>query len=540
MPPTSRSRPDPFVSAAAIFAALPVVVAGIRAILDGWIPIGDNAVVEMRARDVLTNEHPWLGTWSSASIQLGVDVNHPGPIVFDVLALPVRLLGAGPGVVVGVMAINVAAIVAIAVVAYRTAGRLASVLASLAAACLSWVMGSELLFDPWNPHVAMLPFLATLVAAWAIADRRWSALPVFVGFGSICLQSHLGYVYVVPAIGLGALATAWWTGSGGAVRHPTGRGLRNAWIVLTVLWIQPVLEQLAGGGRGNLAQLLAHAGQGDAPSVGLGPAVRLVAAVAVGAPWDARAGFATIDPSMLVDGRGAALRWVGLTLALVVAAIVARRRGDTRGLVAVGVAAISVGVGVAAATIMPVTTFGLSAHQVRWLWPLAVWSWVAVLLVVVPALLDIAGERPPVRTAGAAVLLAACAAVAVATVPRYVQPSGPAADAWRMDQVAALVDQLDGIGRGPFRVDHDAVPFGDAYSAAVLAKLDAEEVGLRFVDEGLVRQYGSARRFNGREVGILRFRYGPDAITVTGNRIAVVDGGGDPGLAVAVYVDPLG
>ena len=66
---------------------LPVVAAVVRRSGTRWIPIGDNALVEMRARDVFSVDHvPLLGTWSSASLSAGKDLNHPGPLLFDLLA----------------------------------------------------------------------------------------------------------------------------------------------------------------------------------------------------------------------------------------------------------------------------------------------------------------------------------------------------------------------------------------------------------------------------------------------------------------------
>ena len=61
--------------------------------------MGDQALLEIRARDVLTAHHPLLGTASSAALNRDqvVPLNHPGPLMFDVLALPVRLFGGGPG-----------------------------------------------------------------------------------------------------------------------------------------------------------------------------------------------------------------------------------------------------------------------------------------------------------------------------------------------------------------------------------------------------------------------------------------------------------
>jgi hypothetical protein len=74
-----------------VLAVLPVVVATVRAAARGWLPVGDNAYFAIRARDVLTEHHPLLGTWTSASVSAGTDFNNPGPLLFDLLAIPAKL-----------------------------------------------------------------------------------------------------------------------------------------------------------------------------------------------------------------------------------------------------------------------------------------------------------------------------------------------------------------------------------------------------------------------------------------------------------------
>ena len=132
-----------------------------RVVSEGWIPIGDNAYFAIRARDVFTEHHPLLGTWTSASQSLGVDVNNPGPLFFDLLAIPAKIDG-DIGLAIGVAIVNVLCIIGIAVFAapHRWRARPSS-LAMVLAAGLAWTMGSELLFDPWQPHSLLFPFLLT-------------------------------------------------------------------------------------------------------------------------------------------------------------------------------------------------------------------------------------------------------------------------------------------------------------------------------------------------------------------------------------------
>src|SRR4051812_39510094 len=90
-----RRRPaDRWVAVAAVsIAVLPLVVATARALGRGWIPLGDNGLIGLRAHDVGTSNHPLLGTWTSASLTAGRNVNNPGPLWFDVLSPFVRAAG---------------------------------------------------------------------------------------------------------------------------------------------------------------------------------------------------------------------------------------------------------------------------------------------------------------------------------------------------------------------------------------------------------------------------------------------------------------
>ncbi|MEJ7583523.1 MAG: hypothetical protein WKF43_05400 [Acidimicrobiales bacterium] len=140
-----------------VAALVPLVVATVRALDRGWLPVGDNAYFAIRAADVFSDDPPLLGTWTSNSLASGIDANNPGPLYFDALAIPARLLPGGPGLAIGVAVLNGLAVVAIAVMARRRAGPLVGMLATAVTAALCWAMGSELLFDPWQPHAMLLP-----------------------------------------------------------------------------------------------------------------------------------------------------------------------------------------------------------------------------------------------------------------------------------------------------------------------------------------------------------------------------------------------
>ena len=136
-----------FEIALGAIAVMPIFIAAIRAIASGYTPITDNGLLLLRSRDVFTSNHPLLGTLSSSTLVFGVQVSNPGPLLFDAMAIPVKLFGSGPGLVVAVTTLNISSIIGAAIVAYRVRGRSAYLSFLLISSILAWGMGSELLFD---------------------------------------------------------------------------------------------------------------------------------------------------------------------------------------------------------------------------------------------------------------------------------------------------------------------------------------------------------------------------------------------------------
>jgi hypothetical protein len=527
---------DPVLVAALAVAAVPIVVAAVRAVADHWVPIGDDALVAIRARDVFTVNHPLLGTWTSASLDAGVDLNHPGPLLFDSLALPVRLFGGRTGVVLGVMAVNLVAAWTVVGVAWRRAGRVGAVLAGATVTFLAWVMGSELLFDPWNPHILLLPCLALLACAWSIGVGGWRALPVYAAIGSFCLQTHLGYVYLVPgllvvAVVVGALLRRLLPPADGPPARPlpsAGVALATV-VVLAVLWAQPFWEQLFGAGEGNLSRLAGATGSAG-PTVGASLAVRILASVVAIGPWAGRAGFDDAVPltPYTADGvlgpvhnvgQGAALVHLAVLAGVVVVAVWwAVRRRDRIALAALGVGVGASLVALVTLVIMPLGPLGLTPHQMRWLWAIGPFLWFAVLLTCGRGVVEHVrhGERVVLVAGGALAAL-----FAVLALPTYVQPAGPAARAYQIPVVRELDRQLGeqlagGNDLGTVWFDSANLPLFDNYSAAVLAELQEHGVPFEVDEPGLVRQFGDRRRYDATHGADTRLHLlgGREALTV--------------------------
>ncbi|MGH9248760.1 MAG: hypothetical protein ACRD0W_04480 [Acidimicrobiales bacterium] len=512
-------------------AILPIVVAVARAIAGDWVPVGDNAYFLIRARDVLTEHHPWLGTWTSASLTLGYDINNPGPLLFDLFAAPAKL-GGDEGLVVAVGLVNVAAVLGIVAVARRQAGALGVVAAMVAVAALTWSMGSELLFDPWQPHSLLIPFLLLLILTWGLACGDAALLPWLIGVASLIVQTHIGYAFLVPVIG-GAGVAAWGARlvrarrtspeSWADRRRSASRVVAVAAIVAVVCWSQSILEQLLGAGRGNLGRLVSSLGTSQT-RVGLARAPRFAADVLALPPWWGR-------PSMSESfGPGAPLpslapSLVGLAAVAAASAVclarVRRRNGNAA--VAAGMALVLVPVSVLAASTMSVGVLGVAAHHVRWLWPVSVFVTFALLLALLASL---RGQRT-VRAAlagstGVAVLLGGLA------LPTMNARVGPSADADSMSAIRALAPQLAALRneRGVL-FDVSGLRFAEPFSVPVMAELQRLGVPWFVDDAGMVRQLGTARRYSPGDASVRLFLREGDAarqVPEGARRVAFVDG----------------
>lgn len=497
--------------AAVALALLPVVVATARAVARGWLPVGDNAYFAIRARDVLTEHHPLLGTWTSASMSAGTHFNNPGPLLFDVFALPAKLLG-GAGVAVGAALLNCLAILGIAVVARRRGGPLLGVWAMAVTAGLSWTMGSELLFDPWQPHSLLLTSLLLVFLAWSLACGEVAALPWAVAVASLVVQTHLSYVIIVASLGVWA-AVALVTSLRRrrrevadrlALLRRTRRSLAVSAVVLALCWAQPLLEQVTGEGTGNLTRLATSAGSSP-ETVGPELGSRLVAQVVALPPWWLRPSFERallpaedgvesvregIRLPRLPSPALAATSLVAVGAALLGCVALAARRRDRAGVAAAVTATVGLLSGLVTAASLPLGFVGIAPHQFRWLWPLAAFTTFAIVACLLRAVAD--GRRATAATAlGTVVVLV----LAGATLPTHNVGAGPADDDWAIPVVRELDTGMEALeGEGPLLIDMRGIRFAEPYSGPVMAGLQRRGIPFVVDDEGMVRQLGPARR----------------------------------------------
>ena len=542
----------------ALATSLVIAFSAIRGVRRGYEIIGDNALIELRGRDVLTSHHPFLGTWSSASVSAGIDVNHPGPLLFELVALPVRMFGGAAGIAMAVAVLHICVVWLVGWVTARTGGATAAVVAQVFTALLVWTIGSELLYDPWQPNVLVLPFWLFVCVIWAVTADVVVMLPLAVGVGSFVMQTHLGYLFIVPillAFALTMVVLRRRPGGPGRfndLRRPVGLSL----VVGVVLWAQPLWEQFFGPGHGNIGRIVIAGTVGgndfepmDSQATGVTSGLRVLGSVWALPPWWGRPGFdSAIPSSRWVDGpdgrtfaapglRTLGPSVIGLIILVVLVALAWRRvrRVGSRQLDA-GFLTLAVVAVVATITVIitPIDVLGLSPHKLRWLWVIGAF---ATYLLVMAVLVGLDEHRRRLGVLG----VGALGMVAVlATIPVFVNESGPLYFRESYESVTDLRTQLtEYLADNPSltTVDFDAegIGFAEPYTTPVMAELLRNGVDVFVENRALARQLGPARLLDDPPEGVetiplmfVRAGEAADEVPIGAERIAFHDGDRSP------------
>ncbi len=351
---------------------LPALVAALSLLGRHWYASSDQAFEVLRIGDVGGRHTPLVGVPSRFGWY------HPGPLLFLLLAPAQRLLGE-TGVLAGTALLNAAALVGVAIVARRRGGTALVLWTGLLVAALVHAMGPGLLLDPWNPWLALLPFLCFVMLAWSVVCGDHPAIPWAVGVGSFVVQTHVGYALLV----VGLLAIALTVAALGRARVGLGRWLALAGVVMLVLWLPPLIQQAAGhpGNLGEVAGYFVHPPQyssQQAAVIAAGPAVGWKAAFGVmgkqltlPGPW-----LTGGDVDKLgVAAQAAAWPAVLVILGAVAAGVMAWRRGARDAARLAGTAVVIAVLGlVATAKITGI----LAPYLVRWWWVAALVLWLAI------------------------------------------------------------------------------------------------------------------------------------------------------------------
>jgi len=242
------SRRVEVVGAVAIVGVVlvPLAVAAwpmLQALDEGHRTMGDTALLELGVRR-LGSDPLLLGPYSRFGW------NHLGPAPFLALALPYWLTGGnGLGLSLGALLVNAASVIGIAVLAWRRGGAPLLAWVMVLVALLLHLLGPEVLRDPWNPHLAIVPLALLVFLGWSVACGSAWLLPVAVGVGSAIVQTHLGFGPVVGVLLLGSVALLLTHRRSGLLRP-----LAVTAVVAAVLWAPAVIEELSHE-PGNLSTL---------------------------------------------------------------------------------------------------------------------------------------------------------------------------------------------------------------------------------------------------------------------------------------------
>ena len=353
-----------------------------------FYPTGDNAVHAIHAHDVFTTRTPLLGMYSGISDPGKPFVYHLGPMVFWALAVPERLFSERLGIVIGAAIVNIVAAVAL----LRCVRRAVSVTAALAVAAVVaitwWSIGREVLAEPWNPYIAIVPLMLVLVYSFELSNGALAPLPFAALAGSFVIQAHYLYVPVVLAsiatgIVLGVAARRGALATGDEPAPPDRRGRRaviTAALVTLVCWSFPLFDEFAHwpGNFSRWIEALRHVQGVQLPaSTAWHYVVRAIGWV----PLAARGPLPGIDLFDLPFAVGA-LTTIGafVVIAVLLATIVTCWKREPR------VARFAV----TAAVLVPVTWFGvwrlplslpvIPVYRIVALWPVGVYVWAAALV----------------------------------------------------------------------------------------------------------------------------------------------------------------
>jgi hypothetical protein len=416
---------DRWILAVAILVLAPLGVMLINLVGTHWFPASDQALEVLRIGDVGSRRTPLVGVQS----RFGWD--HPGPLLFWWSA-PFRWVFGNTGVLFGIGLLNGAAITGSVLVARRRGGLPLVVAFAVVFLTLLQGLGIDLLVDPWNPWVAVVPFLLYLLLAWSLAERDYALLPWLVAVGTFLVQTHVGYAPLVGGITVVAIALA-------AFGHPPvaeastpstlRRDLRRALVVGVVLWLPALIEQVTGS-PGNLGEIFDFFRNPTEPTSGWSTSLRIMAnELRLPGAWITGDDLGRLGIGLSRSPFGALLLLGGVA-ALGFFAYRRGERGAAR-LAAIALAVSALGI-VAGSRIVGL----LGPYLVRWWWVIVALVWLSILW---SAWAFVA----PTRAARPVLAAAAVAIVALSLVGVRDGASGDVPLARESAAVAALAPDIE-------------------------------------------------------------------------------------------------
>jgi len=470
-PATPRRRADPravVAVAATVLTMVPALLVIAKFAFRDVLLTGDFGIIDARVRDVWSGSLPLLGPYSNGW-------NHPGPHYFYGFA-PLNWLfgGASWTIVIGGVLIFLVAIALAARLAWRHGG-LSLTLVVLATFALATLGASDrVLLDPWNPHVAMPLFVLFALQVWAVALRdRWQVLGAAI-VGTYLVQTHIGYL---PLVGAGAaFALVCVLVDARRARDPLapwGRPVAVGAGVTLLLWLPPIYEQLTGD-PGNVTLISRYFRESPEGQLGLHDGAGTFAALF--RPLPVWLGGAERFSPLTFQPRPESLVWLVIPVALLaISLVVAWRRGLRAELRLAALVTVLTLVGIVALSRLKEQAW---SYMSLWRIPLAV-----LVVATFAWTMWRAWARPPAaaRTAG---MVVAIVAILGGVVPITADIAGTDHVASFHDDVAAIVDQLDGRRPEGTVLVRNVAPALRGVAPTIVDVLDRDGVDVRVDPRG--------------------------------------------------------
>ncbi len=483
--------------AAAVAVTLVALAPIICVLLQRWgrvyIPVGDQAILDLRVRDVWTfsSDTPLTGPYSRFGW------NHPGPTMYYLVALFSGVAGQPAWAsLVGNVLLQGVAVVWTARLSWKSGG-LRWMIPWLAVITLSyWATGPWIFQQLWNPYLPFPFFTLLLLQAWVVGSGDGRRLVGMAFVGSFLVQTHVGYALPVVAVTLWAVARLL------VAEHRSDRSARrwSLWwpplLVLAGLWFVPLVVDTVRHWPGNTVRLVQfYLGLGPDPHLpylGLHHALGYLGTEFrwrppwLGGPDPVDRFSALTSPSSLA--------WLAVPVVLIGASWGLarwRRRPELTALAELLAVAV-----VAGALTLAVLTG--PAFPYLFFWRIPIGSATVVLSVVV--LVETLPGRGRRATVIVGCVLAAITALASVSFTRTVAAAnGPVAP--MEPSAASILGQLqrEGQPHGPVLVRFSGSPLGGLH-AAVVDQL-ARQGRPVYVDRGLGYQFGYTRTAVPADVG---------------------------------------
>jgi len=240
----------PLLAAAVTF----VVITGLP---DRCLDI-DMSMLELYTRHASYGEQ-YLGPYSRFGW------NHPGPSYFYLLVPLYKLSGeSASSLFLTARIINLACFAFLALSVVGVSRKNDFVLAAWTIVLLTFYLdrfGPDLLGNPWNPWIVILPFGAFIFSLAAFSTGRIAFLPVILFLGSFLGQTHVGTVPCALALSAASIVLflVLRRSAGASREHVPTPGnwacIGLAVVLFVVMWTLPVLEETRNS-PGNLSKLM--------------------------------------------------------------------------------------------------------------------------------------------------------------------------------------------------------------------------------------------------------------------------------------------